>query len=145
MLSSLGHSFPTRSSDVRTASETSGAGFTQLLGYLSGRWNRLTPFSLLHSLGGTGGWSAKGCELLSRNRTHVTCQCSRSASCAVLMDISRREVGVSPLPTPSASLGANPYGNLHGLVPNPSPPRPSYHCGLSKPNVPTESCVLPTV
>uniref|UniRef100_A0A8C6HN96 Cadherin, EGF LAG seven-pass G-type receptor 1 n=1 Tax=Mus spicilegus TaxID=10103 RepID=A0A8C6HN96_MUSSI len=53
-----------------------------------------------HSLdiGGTGGWSAKGCELLSRNRTHVTCQCSHSASCAVLMDISRREHGeVLPL------------------------------------------------
>ncbi|XP_075816371.1 cadherin EGF LAG seven-pass G-type receptor 1 isoform X1 [Microtus pennsylvanicus] len=53
-----------------------------------------------HSLdiGGTGGWSAKGCELLSRNRTHVTCQCSRSTSCAVLMDISRREHGeVLPL------------------------------------------------
>nr|XP_004650449.2 cadherin EGF LAG seven-pass G-type receptor 1 [Jaculus jaculus] len=53
-----------------------------------------------HSLdiGGTGGWSAKGCELLSRNRTHVTCQCSHAASCAVLMDISRREHGeVLPL------------------------------------------------
>nr|XP_027810409.1 cadherin EGF LAG seven-pass G-type receptor 1 isoform X1 [Marmota flaviventris] len=53
-----------------------------------------------HSLdiGGTGGWSAKGCELLSRNRTHVVCQCSRAASCAVLMDISRREHGeVLPL------------------------------------------------
>uniref|UniRef100_A0A8C8ZRC4 Cadherin EGF LAG seven-pass G-type receptor 1 n=1 Tax=Prolemur simus TaxID=1328070 RepID=A0A8C8ZRC4_PROSS len=48
-----------------------------------------------HSLaiGGTGGWSAKGCELLSRNRTHVVCQCSHAASCAVLMDISRREHG----------------------------------------------------
>ncbi|XP_053440843.1 cadherin EGF LAG seven-pass G-type receptor 1 isoform X3 [Nycticebus coucang] len=48
-----------------------------------------------HSLaiGGTGGWSAKGCELLSRNRTHVLCQCSHMASVAVLMDISRREHG----------------------------------------------------
>ncbi|XP_073940810.1 cadherin EGF LAG seven-pass G-type receptor 1 isoform X2 [Castor canadensis] len=53
-----------------------------------------------HSLdtGGTGGWSAKGCELLSRNQTHITCQCSHSTSCAVLMDISRREHGeVLPL------------------------------------------------
>ncbi|XP_012927900.2 cadherin EGF LAG seven-pass G-type receptor 1 isoform X1 [Heterocephalus glaber] len=53
-----------------------------------------------HSLdiGGTGGWSAKGCELVSRNRTHVTCQCSHVTSCAVLMDISRREHGeVLPL------------------------------------------------
>ncbi|XP_048195279.1 cadherin EGF LAG seven-pass G-type receptor 1 [Perognathus longimembris pacificus] len=53
-----------------------------------------------HSLdiGGTGGWSAKGCELVSRNRTHVTCRCSHTASCAVLMDISRREHGeVLPL------------------------------------------------
>uniref|UniRef100_A0A8D1ULL9 Cadherin EGF LAG seven-pass G-type receptor 1 n=1 Tax=Sus scrofa TaxID=9823 RepID=A0A8D1ULL9_PIG len=47
-----------------------------------------------HSItgGGPGGWSAKGCELLSRNRTHVTCQCSHATSSAVLMDISRREV-----------------------------------------------------
>nr|XP_054098289.1 cadherin EGF LAG seven-pass G-type receptor 1 isoform X2 [Callithrix jacchus] len=53
-----------------------------------------------HSLAvsGTGGWSARGCELLSRNRTHVTCQCSHTASFAVLMDISRRENGeVLPL------------------------------------------------
>ncbi|XP_023558333.1 cadherin EGF LAG seven-pass G-type receptor 1 isoform X2 [Octodon degus] len=53
-----------------------------------------------HSLdvGGAGGWSAKGCELVSRNRTHVTCQCSHVSSCAVLMDVSRREHGeVLPL------------------------------------------------
>nr|XP_051684094.1 cadherin EGF LAG seven-pass G-type receptor 1 isoform X2 [Oryctolagus cuniculus] len=53
-----------------------------------------------HSLaiGGTGGWSAKGCELLSRNRSHVVCQCSHMASFAVLMDVSRREHGeVLPL------------------------------------------------
>uniref|UniRef100_A0A8I5NUN2 Cadherin EGF LAG seven-pass G-type receptor 1 n=1 Tax=Papio anubis TaxID=9555 RepID=A0A8I5NUN2_PAPAN len=53
-----------------------------------------------HSLAvsGTGGWSARGCELLSRNRTHVACQCSHTASFAVLMDISRRENGeVLPL------------------------------------------------
>ncbi|XP_045866540.1 cadherin EGF LAG seven-pass G-type receptor 1 isoform X2 [Meles meles] len=50
------------------------------------------------TIGGTGGWSAKGCELLSRNRTHVACQCSHTASFAVLMDVSRREHGeVLPL------------------------------------------------
>ncbi|XP_012590543.1 PREDICTED: cadherin EGF LAG seven-pass G-type receptor 1, partial [Condylura cristata] len=53
-----------------------------------------------HSIGasGTGAWSARGCELLSRNRTHVACRCGRAASVAVLMDISRREHGeVLPL------------------------------------------------
>uniref|UniRef100_A0A3Q2I5Z1 Cadherin EGF LAG seven-pass G-type receptor 1 n=1 Tax=Equus caballus TaxID=9796 RepID=A0A3Q2I5Z1_HORSE len=50
------------------------------------------------TISGTGGWSAKGCELLSRNRTHVSCQCSHATSCAVLMDVSRREHGeVLPL------------------------------------------------
>nr|XP_006004060.2 PREDICTED: cadherin EGF LAG seven-pass G-type receptor 1 [Latimeria chalumnae] len=53
-----------------------------------------------HSImtGGTGGWSSKGCELLSRNQTHVTCQCNHMTSFAVLMDISKRENGeVLPL------------------------------------------------
>uniref|UniRef100_A0A8C6FYI7 Cadherin EGF LAG seven-pass G-type receptor 1 n=1 Tax=Moschus moschiferus TaxID=68415 RepID=A0A8C6FYI7_MOSMO len=53
-----------------------------------------------HSMttGGTGGWSAKGCELLSRNRTHASCRCSHATSSAVLMDVSRREHGeVLPL------------------------------------------------
>ncbi|XP_078195276.1 cadherin EGF LAG seven-pass G-type receptor 1-like isoform X1 [Callithrix jacchus] len=58
-----------------------------------------------HSLvvSGTGGRSARGCELLSRNWTHVTCQCSHTASFAVLMDVSRREVGILlwPLCPPS--------------------------------------------
>ncbi|KAM6214870.1 cadherin EGF LAG seven-pass G-type receptor 1 [Rhynchocyon petersi] len=55
-------------------------------------WNHSIP------VGGTGGWSAKGCELLARNRTHVTCQCSHLTSIAVLMDVSRREHGeVLPL------------------------------------------------
>ncbi|XP_036134132.1 cadherin EGF LAG seven-pass G-type receptor 1 [Molossus molossus] len=63
---------------------------------------RTKPVCVLwnHSVvpGGTGGWSARGCELLSRNRTHVTCQCSHAASFAVLMDVSRREHGeVLPL------------------------------------------------
>uniref|UniRef100_A0A8C0QJE0 Cadherin EGF LAG seven-pass G-type receptor 1 n=1 Tax=Canis lupus familiaris TaxID=9615 RepID=A0A8C0QJE0_CANLF len=50
------------------------------------------------TIGGAGGWSAKGCELLSRNRTHVACRCSHTTSFAVLMDVSRREHGeVLPL------------------------------------------------
>eukprot|EP00079_Xenopus_tropicalis_P015439 XP_004913058.1 PREDICTED: cadherin EGF LAG seven-pass G-type receptor 1 isoform X2 [Xenopus tropicalis] len=53
-----------------------------------------------HSIivGGSGGWSSKGCELISRNKSHVTCQCNHMTSFAVLMDISRRENGeVLPL------------------------------------------------
>uniref|UniRef100_A0AAZ3P386 Cadherin EGF LAG seven-pass G-type receptor 1 n=1 Tax=Oncorhynchus tshawytscha TaxID=74940 RepID=A0AAZ3P386_ONCTS len=59
---------------------------------------------------GTGGWSAKGCELVFRNSTHISCQCSHMSSSAVLMDISKREHGeVLPLKiitytTVSASL-----------------------------------------
>ncbi|KAK6318507.1 hypothetical protein J4Q44_G00117980 [Coregonus suidteri] len=61
---------------------------------------------------GTGGWSAKGCELVFRNSTHISCQCSHMSSSAVLMDISKREHGeVLPLKiitytTVSASLMA---------------------------------------
>lgn len=100
-----------------------GEGSSRAISMVDG--NRLTPFFLLHSIGGTGGWSAKGCELLSRNRTHVTCQCSHLASCAVLMDISRREVGILPLPTPSANLHTNPYGNWKSS-PQPILSRPPY-------------------
>ncbi|XP_041442377.1 cadherin EGF LAG seven-pass G-type receptor 1 isoform X2 [Xenopus laevis] len=53
-----------------------------------------------HSIlvGGTGGWSSKGCDLISRNKSHVTCQCNHMTSFAVLMDISKRENGeVLPL------------------------------------------------
>uniref|UniRef100_A0A8C7SBP4 Cadherin EGF LAG seven-pass G-type receptor 1a n=1 Tax=Oncorhynchus mykiss TaxID=8022 RepID=A0A8C7SBP4_ONCMY len=63
-------------------------------------------------IGGTGGWSSKGCELLNRNNTHISCQCDHMASFAVLMDISKREHGdVLPLKivtytTVSASLVA---------------------------------------
>lgn len=74
-----------------------------------GRWAWETPAvegttcpASLHSTGGTGGWSAKGCELLSRNRTHVACQCGHTGSFAVLMDVSRREVGAAPGGTPAA-------------------------------------------
>ncbi|KAJ8392025.1 hypothetical protein AAFF_G00083350 [Aldrovandia affinis] len=69
-------------------------------------WNHSIP------VGGTGGWSSKGCELVSRNSTHISCQCNHMTSFAVLMDISKREHGdVLPLKmvtytTVSASLAA---------------------------------------
>uniref|UniRef100_A0A669EZN4 Cadherin EGF LAG seven-pass G-type receptor 2 n=1 Tax=Oreochromis niloticus TaxID=8128 RepID=A0A669EZN4_ORENI len=44
-------------------------------------------------LAGHGGWSAKGCEVVFRNSTHISCQCYHMTSFAVLMDISRRENG----------------------------------------------------
>ncbi|XP_061544471.1 cadherin EGF LAG seven-pass G-type receptor 2 [Phycodurus eques] len=44
-------------------------------------------------LGVMGGWSAKGCEVVFRNNTHISCQCYHMTSFAVLMDISRRENG----------------------------------------------------
>ncbi|KAG5267992.1 hypothetical protein AALO_G00228230 [Alosa alosa] len=50
------------------------------------------------AIGGTGGWSSKGCELVERNRTHISCHCNHMTSFAVLMDISKREHGdVLPL------------------------------------------------
>ncbi|XP_041110820.1 cadherin EGF LAG seven-pass G-type receptor 1 isoform X2 [Polyodon spathula] len=55
-------------------------------------WNHSIP------IGGTGGWSSKGCELVFRNETHISCQCNHMTSFAVLMDISKREHGeVLPL------------------------------------------------
>ncbi|XP_062373889.1 cadherin EGF LAG seven-pass G-type receptor 1-like [Sardina pilchardus] len=55
-------------------------------------WNHSIP------IGGTGGWSSKGCELAERNRTHISCHCNHMTSFAVLMDISKREHGdVLPL------------------------------------------------
>lgn len=50
---------------------------------------------------GTGGWSARGCEVVFRNESHVSCQCNHMTSFAVLMDVSRREVG-----PPGGSRGA---------------------------------------
>uniref|UniRef100_A0A4W4H7M5 Cadherin EGF LAG seven-pass G-type receptor 1a n=1 Tax=Electrophorus electricus TaxID=8005 RepID=A0A4W4H7M5_ELEEL len=53
-----------------------------------------------HSIlvGSSGGWSARGCELVFRNSTHISCQCYHMTSFAVLMDISKREHGdVLPL------------------------------------------------
>uniref|UniRef100_A0A8C3XFV5 Cadherin EGF LAG seven-pass G-type receptor 1 n=1 Tax=Cyanoderma ruficeps TaxID=181631 RepID=A0A8C3XFV5_9PASS len=50
------------------------------------------------TIGGTGAWSSRGCELFSRNQSHIACQCNHITSFAVLMDISKREVGdVLPL------------------------------------------------
>ncbi|XP_047431474.1 cadherin EGF LAG seven-pass G-type receptor 1 isoform X4 [Mugil cephalus] len=50
------------------------------------------------TIGGTGGWSSKGCEVLNRNNSHISCQCNHMTSFAVLMDISKREHGdVLPL------------------------------------------------
>ncbi|KAK2494566.1 hypothetical protein MC885_008067 [Smutsia gigantea] len=49
---------------------------------------------------GTGGWSARGCEVVFRNESHVSCQCDHMTSFAVLMDVSRRENGeILPLKT----------------------------------------------
>ncbi|XP_062842208.1 cadherin EGF LAG seven-pass G-type receptor 2 [Trichomycterus rosablanca] len=45
-----------------------------------------------HSIG-EGGWSSKGCEVVFRNNTHISCQCYHMTSFAVLMDISHRENG----------------------------------------------------
>lgn len=78
------------------------------------------PF--LRSPGGTGGWSAKGCELLARNRTHVTCQCSHTASFAVLMDVSRREVGTHGGPARLARVSR--AFALWGVEPGPTPAPP---------------------
>ncbi|NXC81296.1 CELR1 protein, partial [Cercotrichas coryphoeus] len=50
-------------------------------------WNHSITF------GGTGAWSSRGCELFSRNQSHIACQCNHITSFAVLMDISKREVG----------------------------------------------------
>uniref|UniRef100_A0A9J8AN54 Cadherin EGF LAG seven-pass G-type receptor 1b n=1 Tax=Cyprinus carpio carpio TaxID=630221 RepID=A0A9J8AN54_CYPCA len=46
---------------------------------------------------GGGAWSSKGCELVFRNSTHISCQCNHMTSFAVLMDISKREVKHSHL------------------------------------------------
>lgn len=83
-------------------------------------WREPSHPPFLCSTSGAGGWSAKGCELLSRNRTHVTCQCSHTTSFAVLMDVSRREVGTAPQgpPCPAGKCvqGINPWA--FRLAPN---------------------------
>ncbi|XP_062834481.1 cadherin EGF LAG seven-pass G-type receptor 2 isoform X1 [Anolis carolinensis] len=64
-------------------------------------------------LSGTGGWSAKGCEVVFRNETHVSCQCNHMTSFAVLMDISRRENGeILPLKTITYASIAVTLGSL---------------------------------
>ncbi|KAE8623202.1 hypothetical protein XENTR_v10005537 [Xenopus tropicalis] len=56
-------------------------------------WNHSLPIQLPG-----GGWSARGCELVFRNETHISCQCHHMTSFAVLMDMSHRENGeVLPL------------------------------------------------
>ncbi|XP_051548726.1 cadherin EGF LAG seven-pass G-type receptor 1-like isoform X2 [Myxocyprinus asiaticus] len=55
-------------------------------------WNHSIPVA------DGGAWSSKGCELVFRNSTHISCQCNHMTSFAVLMDISKREHGdVLPL------------------------------------------------
>uniref|UniRef100_A0A8C4W938 Cadherin EGF LAG seven-pass G-type receptor 2 n=1 Tax=Gopherus evgoodei TaxID=1825980 RepID=A0A8C4W938_9SAUR len=68
-----------------------------------------------HSMlpGGAGGWSARGCELVFRNQSHVSCQCCHMTSFAVLMDISRRENGeILPLQTITYASVAVTLGSL---------------------------------
>ncbi|CAM9875358.1 unnamed protein product [Bubo scandiacus] len=73
-----------------------------------------------HSLltGGAGGWSARGCEVVFRNWSHVSCQCHHLTSFAVLMDISRRENGeILPLAALTyASLGVGLAGLLLAVL-----------------------------
>uniref|UniRef100_A0A8B9TPI1 Cadherin EGF LAG seven-pass G-type receptor 2 n=1 Tax=Anas platyrhynchos TaxID=8839 RepID=A0A8B9TPI1_ANAPL len=73
-----------------------------------------------HSLlaGGAGGWSARGCEVVFRNQSHVSCQCNHMTSFAVLMDISRRENGeILPLAALTyASLGVALAGLLLAVL-----------------------------
>lgn len=62
---------------------------------------------------GTGGWSARGCEVVFRNESHVSCQCNHMTSFAVLMDVSRREVGLTGV---AQSLGGNRGEGLGALA-----------------------------
>ncbi|KAG9483442.1 hypothetical protein GDO78_009389 [Eleutherodactylus coqui] len=49
------------------------------------QWNHTTQIDQ------PGSWTAKDCELIFRNTTHVRCQCSQFGSFGVLMDGSHRE------------------------------------------------------
>uniref|UniRef100_A0A8C2T9U6 Cadherin EGF LAG seven-pass G-type receptor 2 n=1 Tax=Coturnix japonica TaxID=93934 RepID=A0A8C2T9U6_COTJA len=72
-----------------------------------------------HSLaGGAGGWSARGCEVVFRNQSHVSCQCNHLTSFAVLMDISKRENGeILPLAALTyVSLGVAVAGLLLAVL-----------------------------
>lgn len=55
-------------------------------------------YTCVFRVGGTGGWSSKGCEVLNRNNSHISCQCNHMTSFAVLMDISKREVLLKTVP-----------------------------------------------
>lgn len=57
---------------------------------------------------GTGGWSARGCEVVFRNESHVSCQCNHMTSFAVLMDVSRREVGPQGQPRAAGGIQSGP-------------------------------------
>lgn len=73
---------------------------------------------------GTGGWSARGCEVVFRNESHVSCQCNHMTSFAVLMDVSRREVGptgVAPSGGWEPSRGAGCSGTALGENPDTRP------------------------
>ncbi|XP_032898448.1 cadherin EGF LAG seven-pass G-type receptor 2 isoform X3 [Amblyraja radiata] len=70
-------------------------------------WNHSIP------LGVSGGWSSKGCELIFRNASHISCQCHHMTSFAVLMDISRRENGeILPLKLVTYSTVGVTLGSL---------------------------------
>ncbi|XP_043932407.1 cadherin EGF LAG seven-pass G-type receptor 2 isoform X2 [Protopterus annectens] len=70
-------------------------------------WNHSIP------IGGIGGWSAKGCEVVFRNESHISCQCNHMTSFAVLMDISRRENGeILPLKIVTYSTIAVSLGGI---------------------------------
>ncbi|MBN3295144.1 CELR2 protein, partial [Amia calva] len=70
-------------------------------------WNHSIP------IGGAGAWSAKGCEVVFRNHTHISCQCSHMTSFAVLMDVSRRENGeILPLKLVTVSAVGVTLGGL---------------------------------
>lgn len=62
------------------------------VGVLAGFLACVTLWCPLCRAGSVGGWSARGCEVVFRNQSHVSCQCHHLTSFAVLMDISRREV-----------------------------------------------------
>lgn len=63
------------------------------VGIHPGGFRGLCHLLVLRRAGSVGGWSARGCEVAFRNQSHVSCQCHHLTSFAVLMDISRREVG----------------------------------------------------
>uniref|UniRef100_A0A8C8BU45 Cadherin EGF LAG seven-pass G-type receptor 3 n=1 Tax=Otus sunia TaxID=257818 RepID=A0A8C8BU45_9STRI len=57
------------------------------------QWNHSNPTNP------SGFWTARDCELVYRNTTHVHCQCSQFGTFGVLMDSSHREVTLGDLET----------------------------------------------